>query len=101
FDYELHKKGRSFHSITIYVNYNRIETKDVDIQTSLSFQKAVSTITAYGVSEAYAEKIAIKHMADFDSLIEQMKKQKNKTQIEDPAAYIVAVFQKKGVLPKK
>lgn len=101
FDYELHKKGRSFHSITIFVNYNRISTKEVDIQTSLSYQKAISTVLAYGISQAYAELIAIKYMSEFGALIEQIKKQKNKAQIEDPAAYIVAVFQKKKYLPKR
>jgi len=45
--------------------------------------------------------IAEKYMQEFNALIDQIKKQKNKAQIEDPAAYIVAVFQKKKYLPKK
>ncbi|GGC76103.1 hypothetical protein GCM10011387_32380 [Pedobacter quisquiliarum] len=99
FDYDLKKRGRSYELIVIYVDFKKEKQLTIDFNQSIEFQKAVRTVTAYGVSEDMAKLIAHKNYDEFLKLIEQMKK--GKTAINDPAAFIVGVFQKKGVIPMK
>ncbi|RYE22486.1 MAG: RepB family plasmid replication initiator protein [Sphingobacteriaceae bacterium] len=99
FDYELKKRGRSYEFIIIYIDFKKEKQITIDFNESIEFQKAVRTITAYGVSENIAKLIAYKNYDDFLKLIQQMKN--GKTAINDPSAYIVGIFQKKGIIPMK
>ncbi|TXH79213.1 MAG: RepB family plasmid replication initiator protein [Thiothrix sp.] len=100
-DYELIKRSRSFEQINLFVNHGK-EKRLIDFNESIDFQKSVAIIMNYGVSEPSAIAIARTHYQDFLKLIEQMKKQiKNGVVFDDHAAYIVSVFQKKGVLKLK
>lgn len=99
FDYELKKRGRAYESIVIFIDFKKEKQLSIDFRESIEFQRNVSNITAYGVSEEVAKLIAHKDYNEFLKLIEQMKK--GKKPINDPAAFIVGVFQKKGVIPVK
>jgi plasmid replication initiation protein len=101
FDYQMHKKGRSFEEVTIYVDHRKEKQLSIDFRESIDFQKNVKEIEAYGVSRESAKLIAQKNINEFHKLIEGMKKNFKNNPIDDPASYIVGAFQKKGVLPKK
>ena len=101
FDYELKKRGRSFETIILYINYRKERQLTIDFNQSIDFQKKVSVISGYGVAKESAVLIAKSHFSDFEKLIEQLLVKVKKDPDIDIPAYIVGVFQKKGVLQKK
>jgi len=96
FDYQLHKRGRSFERITLYIDFQKEQQMTIDFKDPVEFQKNVKTLTAYGVSEEMARTIAKKHFPAFLDL--RAKMLASKTPIEDPGAYIMNAFQKNGVV---
>jgi len=105
FDYELFKRGRSFTHIQIYISLSKDNPKQLEINytQSISEQKNIRAIMAYGISEEYAQLIV---KDGFDKFIDFVKKvneraQKGEISVENASAYIIGSYQKKGVLPKK
>ena len=101
FDYELKKCGRSFETIILYIDYRKERQLTIDFNQSIDFQKKVSVIAGYGVAKEAATLIAKSNFSDFEKLIEQLLVKVKKDPEIDIPAYIVGVFQKKGVLQKK
>jgi len=106
FDYKLSKKhSRAYTHITLYANFTPVTS----IQTSIDFKEdpetliKIRSITSMGISEEVARTIiSTRHYQDFlDMKQEMLDRARNKSVIiEDPAAYIIGAFQKKGILPK-
>jgi plasmid replication initiation protein len=101
FDYELKKCGRSFETIILYIDYRKERQLTIDFNQSIDFQKKVSVIAGYGVAKEAATLIAKSNFSDFEKLIEQLLVKVKKDPEIDIPAYIVGVFQKKGVLQKR
>lgn len=104
FDYELTKRGRSFHWVTIFVNTQKSKVLEIDFGKSVAVQKFESKLKAYGFNEEQAEIIAMKEKEeDFDSLISDLKDRvrNRKLNVESPIAYLIGVYQNKGILPLK
>lgn len=101
FDYELKKRGRSFETIILYIDYRKEKQLSIDFNQSIDFQKKVSVIAGYGVTKESAMLIAKSHFSDFERLIEDLLVRVKKDPNIDIPAYIVGVFQKKGVIAKK
>lgn len=104
FDYELTKRGRSFHWVTIFVNTQKSKVLEIDFGKSVAVQKFESKLKAYGFNEEQAEIIAMKEKEEnFDSLISDLKDRvrNRKLNVESPIAYLIGVYQNKGILPLK
>lgn len=104
FDYELYKKGRSFEFIQIFVDASKNKPKqlEIDFSKDITFQKNVRTITAYGISEEHAELIIKDGFDNFIKFANRVNERVRKGElvIENPSAYIIGTYQKKGVIPK-
>ncbi|SJN50534.1 Plasmid replication initiation protein [Sphingobacterium sp. JB170] len=102
FDYELKKKGRSFHWITIYIDVQKPEQLEIDFKKTLSYQKEVRAIMAYGLNEEQAESVANDGYDKFILFIEDVNKKarKGEIKVENSTAYIIGTYQKKGVIKK-
>ncbi len=85
----------------MYIDYRKERQLTIDFNQSIDFQKKVSVISGYGVAKEAAILIAKSHFSDFEKLIEQLLVKVKKDPGIDVPAYIVGVFQKKGVLQKK
>ncbi len=84
-DFELKKRGRSFHWITLHINSQKFKSK----------------LMAYGFNEEQAELIATQEKEkDFDILITELneKVRTRKLAVNKSIAYLVGIYQKKGVL---
>ena len=104
FDYELTKRGRSFQCVTIFINAQKSKVLEIDFGKSVDVQKFESKLRAYGFNEEQAEIIAMKEKEkDFDILITDLngKVRNRKLNVESAPAYLVGVYQKKGILPLK
>ena len=104
FDYELTKRGRSFHWVTIFIDTQKSKVLEIDFGKSVGVQKFESKLRAYGLNEEQAEIIAMKEKEkDFDILITELneKIRNRKLNVESSTAYLVGIYQKKGILPLK
>ena len=104
FDYELTKRGRSFQWVTIFINAQKSKVLEIDFGKSVDVQKFEHKLKAYGFNEELAEIIAMKEKEkDFDILITDLneKVRNRKLNVESAPAYLVGVYQKKGILPLK
>lgn len=105
FDYELYKRGRSFEFIQIFVDSSKNKPRQLEIDYSqdITHQKNVRNIMAYGLNEEQAEAIVRDSYGKFIKFVEDLNQRviKNELKVENPQAYIVGAYQKKGVLPKK
>lgn len=104
FDYELTKRGRSFHWVTIFINVQRFRQLEINFEKSIDLQKYESKLKAYGFSDEQAEIIARNEQEkDFDIFITELneKVRSRKIRIESPIAYLIGVYQKRGILPTK
>lgn len=102
FDYELKKKGRSFHWIIIYIDSQKPEQLEIDFKKTLAYQKEVRAIMAYGLNEEQAEAIANDGYDKFVLFVEDVNKKarKGEIKVENSTAYIIGTYQKKGVIKK-
>lgn len=103
-DYKLIKQGRSFKWVEIYINTKMGQQLEINFDVSIDNQKYTSKIALYGLSQSQAELISQKEKeSDFDALIVELntKVRSGKLKIEKSVAYLVGVYQKKGILPKK
>lgn len=103
-DFELKKRGRSFHWITMHVNSKKLIPLEIDFHNSVDDQKYMSKLAVYGFSQEQAELISRKEKEkDFDILITDLneKIRHRKLKVENSVGYLVGVYQKKGILPVK
>lgn len=103
-DYELKKKGRSFHWIILHINSRKFKQLEIDFEKPLNVQKFISKLVTYGLNQEQAELIAGKEKEkDFDILITELneKIRQRKLRIDNSVGYLIGVYQKKGILPVK
>lgn len=103
-DYKLIKQGRSFKWVEIYINTKMGQQLEINFEESIDNQKYTAKIMAYGLSELQAQQITQKEKeSDFDALILDLniKIRSGKLKIDKSVAYLVGVYQKKGILPVK
>ena len=100
-DFELKKRGRSFHWITLHINSQKFKQLEIEFDKSIDIQKFKSKLMAYGFNEEQAELIATQEKEkDFDVLITELneKVRTRKLAVNKSIAYLVGIYQKKGVL---
>lgn len=103
-DFELKKRGRSFHWVTVHINSQKFKQLEINFHNSIDVQKFASKLTVYGLTQEQADIIAQKEKeADFNALIEDLnaKVRSGKLKMDKSVAYLVGVYQKKGILPIK
>lgn len=103
-DYELKKRGRSFHWVTLHINSQKFKQLEIDFNLSLDIQKFKADLMAYGLNEEQAKLIAENEKRkDFEILITDLnlKIQLGKLKIKNTVGYLIGVYQKKGILPNK
>ena len=103
-DFELKKRGRSFHWITLHINSQKFKQLEIEFDKSIDIQKFKSKLMAYGFNEEQAELIATQEKEkDFDVLITELneKVRSRKLSVNKSIAYLVGVYQKKGILQVK
>ena len=103
-DFELKKRGRSFHWITLHINSQKFKQLEIEFDKSIDIQKFKTKLMAYGFNEEQAELIATQEKEkDFDILITELneKVRSRKLAVNKSIAYLVGIYQKKGVLTIK
>lgn len=103
-DYELKKRGREFYWVTLHINSQKFKQLEINFHNPIDVQKFASKLTAYGFTDEQAELIATNEKEkDFDILITEIneKVRQRKLKIDKSIAYLVGIYQKKGVLPVK
>lgn len=102
FDYELKKRGRSFHWIIIHVDNQKNQQLAIDFTKTLGYQKNVSRVMSYGLNEQQAEAIVKDGIEKFEKFIDDVnaKIRQGKIKVENAAAYIIGTYQKKDIIPK-
>lgn len=103
-EYELKKRGREFYWVTLHINNQKFRQMEIDFNESLDVQKFKSDLMAYGLNEEQSGLIAKNEKRkDFDILITDLnfKVQQGKLKVKNSVAYLVGVYQKKGILPNK
>ena len=104
FDYELTKKGRSFYWITIYIDTQKFKHLEINFEKPLEIQKFAGKLRSYGFTEEQASIISLKEKeSDFDMLIADLNQRvrQGKLNIYNAIAYLIGIYQKKGILPTK
>lgn len=104
FDYELTKKGRSFYWITIYIDTQKFKHLEINFEKPLEIQKFAGKLRSYGFTEEQASIISLKEKeSDFDMLIADLNQRvrQGKLNINNAIAYLIGIYQKKGILPIK
>jgi plasmid replication initiation protein len=103
-DFELKKRGRSFHWVTLHINSQKFKQLEINFHNSIDVQKFASKLTAYGLTQEQADVIAQKEKeTNFDTLIQELngKVRSGKVKIENSVGYLVGIYQKKGILDAK
>lgn len=103
-DFELKKRGRSFHWVTVHINSQKFKQLEINFHNSIDVQKFASKLTVYGLTQEQADIIAQKEKEEgFNALIEDLnaKVRSGKLKMDKSVAYLVGVYQKKGILPIK
>lgn len=103
-DFELKKRGRSFHWVILHIDTQKFKQLEIDFNQTVDVQKFASKLLAYGFTREQAGTIAEKEKEkDFDILITeaQLRVRQGKLKMKNPAAYLVGIYQKKGILPVK
>lgn len=104
FDYELTKRGRSFHWITLYFEQQRFKQLTIDFDMPIENQKLKTNLMAYGLNEEQAGIISTTlKISEFDEIIADLNYQmrQRKVKADNMVGYLVGVFQNKGILPRK
>lgn len=103
-DFELKKRGRSFHWVILHINSQKFKQMEIDFNKPVEMQKFKAKIMAYGFNDEQASIIASKEKEkDFDILITDLndKVRNRKINVKNSVGYLVGIYQKKGVLPLK
>ena len=100
-DFELKKRGRSFHWVTLHIDSRKFKQLEINFDHSVDVQKFAAKLTAYGLTQDQADIIAQNEKeADFDTLIAELstKVRSGKLKMDKSVAYLVGIYQKKGIL---
>lgn len=103
-EYELKKRGRSYHWITLNIDTQRFKQMEINFQKSVTDQKYIKDLKVYGFNDEQAELISAKIPRDeFQEVIDDLnlKVRTRKLKVENSIGYLVGVYQKKGILPMK
>lgn len=103
-EYELKKRGRSYHWITLNIDTQRFKQMEINFQKSVIDQKYIKDLKVYGFNDEQAELISTKIPRDeFQEVIDDLnlKVRTRKLKVENAIGYLVGVYQKKGILPTK
>lgn len=102
-DYKLTKKGRSFQWVTIFINEQPLNQKDLDFHISPKSQKNIAIIMGYGFNYDQASAIEKDSFKSFEKLRDKtLERVKNgKLLPSDFIPYVLSIYQKKGILKKK
>lgn len=102
FDYELKKKGRSFHWIIINIDNQKNQQLAIDFTKTVGYQKNVSRVMSYGLNQEQAEAIVKDGFEKFEKFVEEanVKIRKGEVNIKNATAYIIGTYQKKGIIKK-
>jgi plasmid replication initiation protein len=101
-DYELKKRGREFFWITLHINSQKFKQLEIEFDKPVEIQKFKSKLAAYGFNNEQSELIATKEKEkEFDILITELNEKimKKKIAVKNSVAYLVGIYQKKGILP--
>lgn len=101
FDYKLHKKGRSFKVVEIYIDLSANMQIEINFDKPIAEQRDIKNIMSYGLTESQATQIAEKvKIKDFKIMIEELNKKvrDNELKPSNAPAYIVGVYKKKGII---
>lgn len=101
--YQLIKRGRSYHWIDIMINYQAAKQLEISFDKPIEVQKSTQEILMYGFSEKQAIAIAKHGMKEYRKHRERAlaKIQSGEMPTDKFVPYIVAIYQKKGVLVRK
>lgn len=100
-DFELKKRGRSFHWVTLHIDSRKFKQLEINFDHSVDVQKFAAKLTAYGLTQDQADIIAQNEKeADFDTLIAELntKVRSGKLKMDNSVRYLVGIYQKKGIL---
>ncbi|SDE78187.1 replication initiation protein [Riemerella columbipharyngis] len=110
FDYDLKKRGRSYHWVTLHFQNRQFKQLEFDfnnpinIDLSIEKQKFKSNIMAYGLTESQAS-IIIENttLTQWDEIIKNLNNsvRQGKIKIDNSVAYLIGVLQNMGKLPRK
>jgi plasmid replication initiation protein len=103
-DFELKKRGRSFHWVTLHINSQKFKQLEINFHNPVDVQKFASKLTAYGFTQDQAELIAGREKeTNFDTLITDLnlKVRTGKLKVENSVGYLIGIYQKKGIIPSK
>lgn len=104
FDYELKKRGRSFHWVTLHFEPQKFKQLTIDFDMPIENQKLKTNLMAYGLNEEQAGIISTTlKISEFDEIIADLNYQmrQRKVKADNMVGYLVGVFQNKGILPRK
>lgn len=104
FDYELKKRGRSFYWVTLHFEPQKFKQLTIDFDMPIENQKLKHNLMAYGLNEEQASIISTTlKISEFDEIIADLNNQmrQRKVKADNMVAYLVGVFQNKGILPRK
>lgn len=104
FNYELIKRGRSFHWVNIYIDTPKYKQLEINFEKPLEIQKFAGKLRTYGFTNEQAEIISEKEREEnFDALVSDLnnKIRQRKISIDNSVAYLVGIYQNKGILPIK
>jgi plasmid replication initiation protein len=102
-DYKLIKRGRAFHWIDIFINYQAAKQLEISFDKPIEVQKSTQSILKYGFSETQAVAIAKDGMKEFRKIRDKVmpKIENGSMPMDDFVPYVVSIYQKKGVLVKQ
>ncbi|WP_241077823.1 replication initiation protein [Flavimarina sp. Hel_I_48] len=101
FDYKLHKKGRSFKVIEIFIDISANFQLQIDFQKPIAEQKDIKIYMSYGLTEKQATQIAENEkIENFKSLIDELnqKVRKGDLKVDNSRAILLGSIRKKGDL---
>lgn len=104
FDYELKKRGREFYWVVFTMQSQKFKQLEINFHNTIDVQKFASKLTAYGFTQEQADIIAQKEKEeDFNTLIQELngKVRSGKLKMDKSVAYLVGIYQKKGILDTK
>lgn len=101
--YKLTKRGRAYHWIDIFINYQAAKQLEISFDKPIETQKSTQQIIKYGFSENQAVAIAKVGMKEFekhrDKILEKIHSGKMKP--DEFVPYLIGIYQKKGVLVRQ
>lgn len=99
-DYKLHKRGRSYYWIDIFINYQAGHQLQIQFDKPIEVQKATQTIMLYGFSEKQAVAMAKMGLTVFEKHRNKVKDKINSGEMtsEKFVPYMIGIYQKMGVL---